>query len=89
MLYNLYIYYRHTGIDSPDMATLHAMQDTVYSLTGIRGTLMRRRDDATTLMEIYEGIGDADTFAGHLAHALQQHGIGCESRHAEWFVPAG
>ncbi len=86
MRYNLYIYYRLTGIDSPSLATLGAMQAELASLSGIQGQLLRKRDDATTWMEIYEGIDDDLAFTACLSQALAKHDIPAHGRHEEWFV---
>ncbi|GGY10580.1 DUF4936 family protein [Paludibacterium paludis] len=83
---NVYIYYRLTGIDSPDAETLKAMQAWLAEHGGVRGRLMRKCDDATTWMEVYEGIADQEAFAAALSDALRRHGIGKEGRHIEWFV---
>ena len=65
-----YIYYR---VAQPAQA--HALvlqiQAALKTKTGIDGRLLRKRDDPSTWMEIYEGVGDFDGFEQCLAAAVQ------------------
>ena len=60
---NFYVYYR---IRPDQLAELRpAVQrlfKTIEGETGVRGRWMRRRDDPTTYMEVYEGVGDEAQF---------------------------
>jgi len=71
-----YIYYRV----QPDQAgrarrLVGAMQDDVLKDTGARGRLLRRRDDPSTWMEIYDDVADEAAFERALAAALERHGF--------------
>jgi Domain of unknown function (DUF4936) len=76
MLLNFYIYYRVTPAD---VARVRAVVDVVQSAlceeTGIRGRLLRRDDDASTWMEIYENVADPPSFERSLERLLAQHGF--------------
>lgn len=39
--------------------------------TGVAGRLLRKRDDAATWMEIYEGVQDAPAFERSLAECVE------------------
>jgi len=88
---NYYIYYR---VAPPAAARVRAAVDAVQSAlreeTGVQGRLMRRDDDPTTWMEIYEAVPDPVRFEAALARLLAQHGfdacIAPDSRHTERFV---
>lgn len=47
------------------------VQSALKNETGIDGRLLRKRDDPSTWMEIYEGVGDAGKFEQCLAAVLQ------------------
>lgn len=91
-----YVYYRidATSGDSAPAALrqIRAMQEALAARTGIVGQLMRRRDDHTTLMEIYPGVGDPPTFEQALDAAVEASGIAAliepgSARHIERFIP--
>lgn len=65
---NYYVYYRL------DAARVDAFRLSVQDLlkviereTGVQGRWMRRRDDAATFMEVYEGVKDEQAFESVLA----------------------
>ena len=60
---NYYIYYRITP-DKADAAreAVRALFRTVEKAFGVRGRWMRRRDDPSTYMEVYEGVSDEAGF---------------------------
>ena len=65
---NYYVYYRL------DAARVDAFRLSVQDLfkvikreTGVSGRWMRRRDDAATFMEVYEGVKDEQAFEAVLA----------------------
>ncbi len=83
---NYYIYYKL----SPDqVATLRPMVEALFSIMesqfGVRGRWMRRRDDPSTYMEVYEGITDEPAFEALLAREGAQLGV---ARRVERFVCA-
>lgn len=60
---NYYVYYRVPPEAVADMrAKVRALFALVEEQFGIRGRWMRRRDDPTTYMEVYEGIRDERAF---------------------------
>jgi hypothetical protein len=65
-----YIYYR---VARPVQAQtlVHEIQAALNAKTGVDGRLLRKRDDPSTWMEIYEGVGDIDVFEQCLAAAVQ------------------
>ena len=68
--FSYYIYYR---VAQPARARtlVRDIQTELKSRTGIDGRMLRKRDDPTTWMEIYEGVGDAGAFERCLAAAVQ------------------
>jgi hypothetical protein len=76
---NFYVYYRVDGasIDSIRSAVLKIFE-AVKEQTGIQGRWMRRRDDPTTYMEVYEGVADDAAFEALLAR--ESAGLGLQRR---------
>ncbi len=71
-----YIYYRvPPGNAAPARAAVAALQRELSEATGIGGRLLRRRDDETTWMEIYESVPDGAPFESKLAELVERHGI--------------
>ena len=60
---NYYVYYK---VEANRLAALRALVDGLFreieKQSGVRGRWMRRRDDPSTYMEVYEGVKDAGTF---------------------------
>ena len=60
---NYYVYYK---IEPARLEELRSAIEVLFSeiekKTGVRGRWMRRRDDATTYMEVYEGVADEKSF---------------------------
>jgi hypothetical protein len=52
-----------------------SLQRELAGATGIDGRLLRRRDDETTWMEIYEGVEDGLRFEAKLAELVERHGV--------------
>ena len=73
---NYYVYYR-VALDQVERArgVVAAIQDDVLAQTGVRGRLMRRRDDPVTWIEIYEGIIDEQAFDASLEAAVERCGF--------------
>ena len=83
---NYYVYYRL------DAARVDAFRLSVQDLfkvikreTGVSGRWMRRRDDAATFMEVYEGVKDEQAFEALLAREGANLGL---ERKVERFVSA-
>ncbi len=81
-----YVYYR---VDPARLEELRAAIARLLALierdTGVRGRWMRRRDEATTFMEIYEGVTDEGAFEALLERESAPLGL---ERHVERFVCA-
>ena len=76
MKLSYYVYYRVPGLNAERArAAVGALQRELASATGIGGQLLRRRDDETTWMEIYEGVADAARFEAKLAELVHSHGL--------------
>jgi len=92
MLLNYYIYYRVAPSEAARVrAVVDAVQSALGQDTGIQGRLLRRDDDPSTWMEIYEGVADPLRFEAALERLLAQHGFGgCMAsdsrRHTERFT---
>jgi hypothetical protein len=83
---NYYVYYKLAPEAVADMrGKVLALFAEVEEQFGIRGRWMRRRDDPTTYMEVYEGIGDERAFDALLERFGANLGI---SRKIERFIPA-
>jgi len=86
-----FIYYRAAGDDSALRAAVDAMQQALARETGVPGRLMRRADDPTTWMEVYEPVRDAPRFERSLAAAVARFELdrllaADAQRHVERFV---
>jgi hypothetical protein len=73
---NLYIYYRVPAQNAERArVAVNALQRELSDVTGIGGRLLRRRDDETTWMEIYENVPDAARFGVEIAKLVERHGL--------------
>ena len=94
MSVSLFVYYRIAGApDSTVRERIDAIHADVFAATGVQGRLLRRRDDPTTWMEIYEAVPDVEPFERVLDAALARHGFASllaegTVRHTERFVAA-
>ena len=71
-----YIYYQIGADRGADLETaVQALQADIAELTGIEGRFRRRLDDASTWMEIYEGVTDQLQFEVELGSAVMRHGL--------------
>ena len=76
MKVNFYIYYRVPALNAERVrAAVNALQRELSDITGIGGRLLRRRDDETTWMEIYENVSDSARFEAEIAGLVERHGI--------------
>jgi hypothetical protein len=76
---NYYVYYRIDAVNVDSMrSVVQELFRTVKARTGIQGRWMRRRDDPTTYMEVYEGVTDETAFESLLAQ--ESTGLGLERR---------
>jgi hypothetical protein len=83
---NYYVYYKLAPEEVADMrGKVRALFAEVEEQFGIRGRWMRRRDDPTTYMEVYEGIRDERALDALLERFGANLGI---SRKIERFISA-
>lgn len=68
--FSYYIYYR-VARPLEAQALVRHLQAALRTETGIAGRLLRKRDDGSTWMEIYEGVVDAGPFEQCLAATVQ------------------
>ncbi len=80
---SFYVYYR---VDAGRLPALRADVERLFAAveaaTGVRGRWMRRRDEPSTYMEVYEGVGDDAAFEALLER--ESAGLGLQ-RHTERF----
>lgn len=83
---NYYVYYK-VPPDRVDAlrSAVTAIFGAVERQTGVRGRWMRRRDDAATYMEVYEGVKDEAAFELLLAQEGRKLGV---ERRVERFICA-
>jgi hypothetical protein len=83
---NYYVYY---NLDPSRVAELRpaieALFRTIERQCGVRGRWMRRRDDPSTYMEVYEGVNDEGAFEALLEAESAAMGL---ERKVERFVCA-
>ncbi len=90
MISSYYIYYKARE-DAGVRERVAQMQSELEKTCGVRGRLLRREEDATTWMEVYEGIADTPRFERELNEAIARHGLltllGPDGkRHTERFI---
>ena len=60
---NYYVYYK---LDAARLEQAHGFVNELFQIVkqqfGVHGRWMRRRDDPTTYMEVYEGVKDGAAF---------------------------
>lgn len=92
MTSSCYVWYRVAGDRCEARSAVTAMMLDLAEDCGVVGRLMKRADDPSTWMEVYEPVDDMDAFARALEVASARHGAGryAESgRHVERFVGCG
>ena len=76
MKLSYYIYYRVPAENAKRArAAVSALQRELSDITGTGGRLLRRRDDESTWMEIYESVPDGARFEAELAELVERHGL--------------
>ena len=70
MSLSYYIYYRVADPAQARKLVRH-IQSALKSETGIEGRLLKKRDNPSMWMEIYEGVGDSGKFEQALGVILQ------------------
>jgi hypothetical protein len=89
---SIYVYYKiPEGSEPAVQPAARQIIDRVAELSGVRGSLLRRRDPPETWMEVYEGVADEASFDRALQSAVAASGFAeaaeGASRHTERFVP--
>jgi hypothetical protein len=83
---NYYVYYK---IELAKLDELRSQVQALFTVmeekTGVRGRWMRRRDDPSTCMEVYEGVTDERAFEALLEREGAKLGV---PRKLERFVCA-
>lgn len=80
---NYYVYYKLAPerVDEARVVVESAFS-VIEKQSGVRGRWMRRRDDPSTYMEVYEGVQDETAFEALLEREGSKLGV---QRHAERF----
>ena len=87
---NYYVYYRVSADRERDVrAAVQSLFSLVEKQFGVRGRWMRRRDDPTTYMEVYEGVREDGEALATFEALLEREGakLGL-SRKVERFISA-
>ena len=80
-----FVYYRVEPARLPALrGQVERLLAAVEAATGVRGRWMRRRDEPTTYMEVYEDVRDEAAFESLLAREAAPLRL---ERHVERFVP--
>ena len=83
---NYYVYYKVPPERLAEItAVVKLLFQTVQQNFGVRGRWMRRRDDPTTYMEVYEDVRDEPGFEDFLEREGAQLGL---ARKVERFISA-
>ena len=83
---NYYVYYKVAPGRLKEVGSaVKSLFATVESQTGVRGRWMRRRDDPTTYMEVFEGVKDEAVFEALLDREGARFGL---PRKVERFISA-
>jgi hypothetical protein len=83
---NYYVYYKVPPERLADVTlAVELLFQTVKQKFGVHGRWMRRRDDLTTYMEVYEGVRDEPGFEEVLEREGAQFGL---ARKVERFISA-
>lgn len=83
---NYYVYYKLQDRTGESLrAEVEALFEAVHRATGVRGRWMRRRDEPSTYMEVYEGVADEAAFERVLKQESDKLKL---QRHTERFVCA-
>lgn len=83
---NYYVYYKLNPAQAEALrARVEALFERLEREFGVRGRWMRRRDDASTFMEVYEDVPDGTAFEETLEREAAALGV---ARKVERFVSA-
>jgi len=71
-----YVYYRVPQQNAERAhAAVEAIQRELSAASGVAGRLLRRHDDASTWMEIYENVNEGPDFEARLAQLVERYGF--------------
>ncbi len=91
MSYTYCVWYRVTD-DGPEAeAALRGMMARVACRTGVRGQLLKKRDEPHLWLELYPGVTDAGAFETQLAQAAAAYDVDmfvADARRMECFLAA-
>jgi hypothetical protein len=83
MATHCYVYYRIDPAQAIEAAeAVKGAQEDLRRRTGVVGRRLRRADDTTTWMEIYENIADRRSFEDCLGALVSEHHL------ERWLAPA-
>ena len=83
---NYYVYYKLEPARAAEVRrAVERLFESAEQRFGVRGRWMRRRDDPSTYMEVYEGIADAAAFDVFLEREAAIPGV---ERRTERFISA-
>lgn len=77
-----YVYYKVEELDSL-RPTVEKLFERIRTQTDIQGRWLRRRDDPSTCMEVYEGVSDTKAFEAVLEREAAALGL---ARKTEIFI---
>lgn len=81
-----YVYYKVSLEQLPALRrAVQALFASIEKECGVRGRWLRRRDDAATYMEVYDGVKDASAFEAVLEREGAKLGV---PRKVERFISA-
>jgi hypothetical protein len=81
-----YVYYRIEASRLPALRQdIERLFGAIEGATGVRGRWLRRRDEPSTYMEVYENVGNDRAFEALLEREAAALGL---QRHVERFVCA-
>ena len=81
---NYYVYYRvDQGLVESLRPKVERLFDQIQKSSGVRGRWLRRRDDPSTYMEVYEGVLNAKAFEAVLEREAAALGL---ARKTETFI---
>ena len=76
MTLHIYVYYKVApGNEALVRTRVEEMQKQIAAATGTQGSLLRRRDDPSTWMEVYADVEEAADFESVLSDAVTRHQI--------------
>jgi len=71
-----YVYYRVPAENAERArAAVESIQREFSGALGVTGRLLRRRDDASTWMEVYDKVPDGARFEAQLAALVERHAL--------------